>query len=98
MKHLDNISIQEWRNLFKRLEAIVNRLESALSQDSKIILLDNADLLQLFKISHKTAQNWRDNNIIAFSQIGNKIYYRMDDIQKLLDENYNPESMTNKQL
>jgi hypothetical protein len=28
--------------------------------------------------------------IIGFFQIGNKIYYRSSDVQKLLNDNYNP--------
>ncbi|WP_271393555.1 helix-turn-helix domain-containing protein [Aequorivita sinensis] len=92
MEPLQNISIQEWNRLYGRFQSLVNKLENNLTQDPELILLDNADLLQLFKISHKTAQNWRDNNVIAFSQIGNKIYYRLSDINKLLDANYKPKS------
>ncbi|WP_418509770.1 helix-turn-helix domain-containing protein [Corallibacter sp.] len=90
MKPLKNISIQEWNKLFERFQSLVNKLENNITQDPELILLDNADLLQLFKISHKTAQSWRDNNVIAFSQIGNKLYYRLSDINKLLDDNYKP--------
>jgi len=39
-------------------------------------------------ISKRTAQTWRDEGIVSFSQIGSKIYYRMSDVQKLLDKNY----------
>jgi len=40
-------------------------------------------------ISKRTAQEWRNKKIIEFSQVGNKIYYRLSDIQKLLNDNYN---------
>ena len=40
-------------------------------------------------ISKRTAQTWRDEGKISFSQIGNKIYYRMSDVQTLLNKNYN---------
>jgi uncharacterized membrane protein len=40
-------------------------------------------------ISKRTAQTWRDEGIISFSQVGRKIYYRMSDVQRLLDSNYN---------
>lgn len=89
MEPLKNISIQEWNKLYERFNQLVSKLENTMTQDPELILLDNADLLQLFKISHKTAQNWRDNKVIAFSQIGNKLYYRLSDVYKLLDENYN---------
>ncbi|WP_272973049.1 helix-turn-helix domain-containing protein, partial [Croceibacter atlanticus] len=49
---------------------------------------DNQEFLQLMNISKRTAQTWRDEGVISFSQIGSKIYYRMSDVQKLLDNNY----------
>ena len=43
-------------------------------------------------ISKRTAQTWRDEGLISYSQVGSKIYYRMSDVQKLLDSNYNQAS------
>lgn len=51
-------------------------------------IIDNFRFLQLMNISAKTAQTWRDKGIIGYSQIGNKIYYRVSDIKKLLDKNH----------
>jgi hypothetical protein len=45
--------------------------------------------MKLMNISKRTAQEWRNKKIIEFSQVGNKIYYRLSDIQKLLNDNYN---------
>jgi len=41
------------------------------------------------KISKRTAQTWRDEGKISFSQVGNKIYYKLSDVEKLMQENYN---------
>jgi predicted site-specific integrase-resolvase len=41
----------------------------------------------LMGISGRTAQQWRDDGLIQFSQIGNKLYYRMSDINRFLDNN-----------
>jgi len=41
------------------------------------------------KISKRTAQTWRDEGRISFSQVGNKIYYKLSDVEKLLQEHYN---------
>lgn len=51
------------------------------------VFLDNQEFLQTMNISKRLAQGWRDEKIIAYSQIGNKIYYRMSDIIKLLENN-----------
>jgi predicted site-specific integrase-resolvase len=47
-------------------------------------------------ISKRTAQAWRDEGKIAFSQVGGKIYYKMSDVQELLNHNYNPAFKTKK--
>lgn len=48
----------------------------------------NDEFLKIMTVSTRTAQLWRDHHQISFSQISGKIYYRMSDIQKLLDDNY----------
>lgn len=52
-------------------------------------LIDNADFIQIMKISKKTAQNWRDSNAIKYSLIGGKVYYRISDIIELFENNAN---------
>ena len=53
------------------------------------LFVDNQEFLQIMNISKRTAQAWRDQKVVAFSQVGNKIYYRMVDITKLLEKNRN---------
>ncbi len=71
----------------QKLEAI-EKLLNKKSVEVKATWLDNQEFLQLLKISSRTAQNYRDNNIIGYSIIGNKIYYKSSDIQDLLDRHY----------
>lgn len=56
--------------------------------------IDNARFMQLMGISVKTAQSWRDSGLVSFSQIGNKIYYRVSDIKELLEKNHRKSSKT----
>ena len=74
--------IQEKLNILTRK---VNKI-----QKDKLLaqIIDNADFIRLMNISNSTAKNWRRKGIIAYSQIENKIYYRLDDIEKVLAENY----------
>ena len=51
--------------------------------------MDNEEFIQLMGISKRTAQGWRDEGKISFSQVGNKIYYKQSDVDKLLAEHYN---------
>lgn len=73
-----------------QIESLLSKmdsLEKQLIKDRKISdpFLDNDEFLTFMNISKRTAQTWRDDGIISFSQVGSKIYYRMSDVQKLLD-------------
>lgn len=50
--------------------------------------VNNDQFVKLMGISSRTAQVWRDEKKIGFSQEGKKIYYRMSDIEKFLDKHY----------
>lgn len=81
------ISVQQYKEILNWLDALNKKLEKNQKKPDDPFL-DNQELIQLMHISKKTSQNWRNSKKIAFSQIGSKIYYRMSDVQKLLDANY----------
>ncbi|GGW65578.1 helix-turn-helix protein [Winogradskyella epiphytica] len=81
------LSTQQYKDLVNRLDALNKQLEEK-QKKPQDTFLDNQEFLQLMNISKRTAQTWRDEGIVSFSQIGSKIYYRMSDVQKLLDKNY----------
>ena len=81
------ITQEEYKNLIKQLNNIserINELETP-EQDK---ILDSQDIMQLLHISKRTLQNHRDKRMLAYSKVGNKFYYKMSDVQKLLDKNY----------
>ena len=49
--------------------------------------LDNQDVCEILGISKRTLQTYRDNGTLAFSQIGHKMYYRGEDVKRLMDNN-----------
>ncbi|MAL58615.1 helix-turn-helix protein [Cellulophaga sp. RHA_52] len=81
------LSTQQYKDLVNRLDDLNKQLEEK-QKKPQDTFLDNQEFLQLMNISKRTAQTWRDEGVISFSQIGSKIYYRMSDVQKLLDNNY----------
>ena len=81
------LSTQQYKELVNRLDTLNKKLEENQKSPTDTFL-DNQEFLQLMNISKRTAQTWRDEGIVSFSQIGSKIYYRMSDVQKLLDKNY----------
>lgn len=44
------------------------------------ILLDEADAVQLLKVTKRTLATWRQQGHLKFGKIGGKIYYRLSDI------------------
>jgi hypothetical protein len=79
---------EQYNNLVSRLDKLNSTLESN-QKPSRETFLDNQEFIQLMNISKRTAQTWRDEGKVSFSQIGSKIYYKMKDVEVLLDKNYN---------
>ncbi|WP_417861424.1 helix-turn-helix domain-containing protein [Winogradskyella sediminis] len=82
------LTSEQYNELVSRLDKLNSTIESN-QKTSKEIFLDNQEFIQLMHISKRTAQTWRDEGKISFSQIGSKIYYKMKDVEALLDKNYN---------
>lgn len=82
------LSKAQFTELTSRLDELKEQLESQ-QPTSKKSFVDNEEFLELMGISKRTAQSWRDEGKISFSQVGNKIYYKMSDVDKLLAEHYN---------
>ena len=78
----------QFTDLMSKLDTIQNQI-SLKKKKKKETFLDNQEFLLLLKISKRTAQTWRDEGKISFSQVGNKIYYKLSDVEKLMQENYN---------
>ena len=82
-----NITKTEYEEILSRLNEISKEVSTKRAKFSEP-WIDNADLMQLLKVSRRTLQNYRDNRDIAFSIIGNKLYYKMSDVEDLLNRNY----------
>lgn len=50
--------------------------------------LDNQDVANMLHMSYRTLQNLRSEGILPYSRIKGKIYYRRQDIQQLMAENF----------
>jgi hypothetical protein len=75
-------------NIEKRLEDLtimVNKNQENILSKS---IIDNDEFQKLFKISNNTAGNWRKQGLVAFIQINNKIFYKIEDINIMLDKHY----------
>lgn len=59
-------------------------------------IIGNARFIKLMGISAKTAQTWRDTNLISYSQVNNKIFYRKSDIIEMLNKYHVKSSKSDK--
>lgn len=84
-RKVDQLNNQH-QELMMKLENLIYRMDN---DSETTFFIDNNQFIQLMNISKRTAQQWRDSNIIRFSQIGSKIYYQLSDIKQLLDDNLN---------
>jgi len=83
------LSEEAYEKIHDRLKAIEGTLKLK-QHDNRNLFLDNQEFLQVMNISKRTAQTWRDSGLIAYAQIGSKIYYKMADILDLLDKHHKP--------
>jgi len=81
---MSKAQFEEFTNSLKAIEEKVNNI----GKSDKDQFVDNQEFIQLMKISKRTAQAWRDEKVIGYAQIGNKIYYKVGDIEDLLERNY----------
>ena len=52
------------------------------------IWLDNQDVSIALHLSKRTLQTLRDNGTLPYTRLHNKFYYKVSDIQALLESNY----------
>ena len=46
--------------------------------------LDNQDVCQILTISPRTLQTLRQNGTLAYSQIEHKVYYKPEDVERII--------------
>lgn len=75
---------EEWRNLHDTLEHIIDLITRRNADDSNSEWIESDEARKLLGVSPKTWQNYRDQRIIPFSQIGRKIYVNRADLNAFL--------------
>lgn len=71
--------------LRKRIESILKNYRPVMNGE---IYLSGEDVCKLLHISKRTLQQYRDDNILPYIQIGGKIIYKETDILTILEQNY----------
>ena len=79
-------SEEDVQDIKQRLAEISLTLKQKQRTEPDQIWYDNQEFLQIMNISKRTAAYWRTEKVISYSQVGNKIYYRLSDIMDLLEK------------
>lgn len=71
---------EEWQSLHEKLD----RLTELVERTPRAAWLESEEVRKLLSASPKTWQNYRDQHLIPFSQIGRKIYVNRADLDAFL--------------
>ena len=55
---------------------------------SGIGYIDSADVMKELKISPKTLWNWRQQGLLRGEKIGGKFYFKLSDIQQMMNDHF----------
>lgn len=75
---------EEWQSLNDKLDRLVEMIENRNATDREAEWLESEAARKLLGVSSKTWQNYRDQRIIPYSQIGRKIYVNRADLDAYL--------------
>ncbi len=82
------IERQAFETMQERFEAAAKRIEVLSDKYGKTKelnqWLDNLDVCRMLDISKRTLQTYRDNGTLPYTQIGYKMYYKPEDVEKLI--------------
>lgn len=79
------ITEQTYREILQRLESVETLLQGR-QKNPKEVFFDSQEFISIMNISKRTAQAWREQKVVAYSQVGNKIYYSLSDILLMLEK------------
>jgi hypothetical protein len=82
-----NIDAELFEKMLLKFERFAGRMEALcrLHTEKNIdCWLDNQDVCLLLSISPRTLQTLRDTGTLGFSKINRKIYYKSEDVEKLI--------------
>jgi len=73
---------------FEIVKTYIQSLKRTRMDDFKDTWIDGQDVMQTLHISKRTLQSLRDEGTLNFSRINGKFYYKISDIDSLLEANY----------
>ncbi|RXP54558.1 DNA-binding protein [Lutibacter sp. HS1-25] len=72
----------------KELKVYIELIKQSRAERLKDTWLDNQDVMRTLHISTRTLQTFRDNGTLPYSKVGGTFYYKVSDIEEILQSNY----------
>ena len=79
---------EEWLNLHEKLDKLAELVTNRNAKDKNSEWIESDAARKMLGISPKTWQNYRDQRVIPFSQIGRKIYVNRGDLESFMRSHY----------
>ncbi len=87
MTTLDLITREDLENFKKQLFEELSKLKIDGAERAQKKWLKSADVRKMLGISPGTLQALRINGVLRFTKVGNILYYKNEDITKILEDN-----------
>ena len=87
---IDKQTFEELRVRFCEFEDRVTRLCRPVRSEERRVGKENQEVCDVLRINKKTLQAYRAKGLLPFSRIKNKLFYKPEDIRRLLELSYHP--------
>jgi len=87
------MSTKVFNALAERMGTIALKAETLCRRQDDLGLkkwLDHQDVCLILGISKRTLQTYREKGLLPYSQIRHKIFYKPEDVEKLLEMSHHP--------
>jgi hypothetical protein len=82
-----NVEAQTFEAMMSRFDTFARKVDTLCRENGEKAMqewLDNQDVCLLLGLSPRTLQTYRDNGTIPHTRIGNKMYYKADDLKRII--------------
>ena len=61
-----------------------SKKKDMIQHDINTVFVNSKQMAKMCFVTTRTITNWRNKGLISFYQIGNSVFYRVEDVQELL--------------
>lgn len=84
-----NVEARTFEAMMERFKRLTHQVDSLCRESDQKRMgkwLDNQDVCTILNVSLRTVQTYRNNKILPYSQIGHKIFYKPQDVERVIEK------------